>query len=219
MRSVVVRALAPGDDHHVRQVFCDTVLLGHSGTDSLQLLDQYASLCLDWFLTVGRTHAAIAVEESSIVGYALACPEPEAQARWARRRALSFATHVLWHLVTGRLNGSSRAFYRARLADARALWHGGSRPAQRMQVHLNVVSNSRSGAVAMALRDHLDDVARDLDLPGWYGEINAFEGQRERALERVGLRVVGSQPNRTLSVALGRPVNRLTVVRSLTTQP
>ena len=88
MRSVVVRALAPGDDHHVRQVFCDTVLLGHSGTDSLQLLEQYASLCLDWFLTVGRTHAAIAVEESSIVGYALACPEPEAQARWARRRAL-----------------------------------------------------------------------------------------------------------------------------------
>jgi hypothetical protein len=51
-------------------------------------------------------------------------------------------------------------------------------------------------------------------LSGWYGEINAVEGRRAKALELLGS-IVHKAPNHTLSWLVGQPVERLTLVRSL----
>jgi len=47
--------------------------------------------------------------------------------------------------------------------------------------------------------------------------MNEREGTRRRALERLGAEVVHTAPNHTLTRLLGEPVQRLTLVRRLST--
>jgi NTE family protein len=62
---------------------------------------------------------------------------------------------------------------------------------------------------------HIDDRVRRARLPGWVGEINAVAGHRWRAIERMGGQVSHRAPNHTLTALVGKPVERLTLVRSL----
>jgi hypothetical protein len=68
-----------------------------------------------------------------------------------------------------------------------------------------------------ALLDFVDERCRQAGLPGWYGEINAPVGRRASALERVVGPVVHRAPNHTLSWLMDRPVERLTVARTVPT--
>jgi hypothetical protein len=52
-------------------------------------------------------------------------------------------------------------------------------------------------------------------MTAWVGEVNATEGTRMRALERLVGEVIDTKRNRTASFFSGLIVNRLTVRRSL----
>jgi hypothetical protein len=67
----------------------------------------------------------------------------------------------------------------------------------------------------LALVQCVDERCRRAGLPGWYGEINALVGKRASALERIVGPIVDRAPNHTLTWLRGRPVERLTVVRTL----
>lgn len=214
-RAVTVRNLRPSDDAIICELFGSTMLLGAAPPKEIILFDAYVHTCLGWYLTEGRRLASVAEQNGRVVGYALVCDNPDRQARWSAARAALLAVRVIARLVTGRLDATSRRFYRARFNDARVLWRAGRRPVMSMHVHLNVTAECRTGVVALALRAHADRVANDLERPGWYGEINALVGRRASALERLGMRVISRSPNLTLTELIGAPVERLTVVRLL----
>ncbi len=78
---------------------------------------------------------------------------------------------------------------------------------------MNLDRSVRGTRAALMLVDHVDDVCRSLGAVGWYGEVNARVGRRATALERLVGPVVDRTPNRTASWLVGKPVERLTVVR------
>jgi hypothetical protein len=213
---VNVHPLTVGDDASVRKVFRATLALGAAVPFAGPAFDRYESLCLDWFLGAGRADAAVLVDDDGeVVGYALVCTDQEAHARWARRKGAAFAGRVVGGLALRRYPPAERRFYRARLRDGYALWRAGSSPPMPASAHMNLLPGHRGGANGRLLAAHIDARVRHAGLPGWFGEINAPAGRRAGALERLGGRVVSRVPNRTLSRLLGRPVERLTVVRTL----
>jgi NTE family protein len=208
------------DDHDaVRRIFRSTLLLGHELPFSLPDLARYESLCLDWYLGPGQEDAAVVEsDDGRVVGYALVCIDNAANARWTRRRAARFALSVAGGFARGRYRGEAARFYRCRLRDGIAMWRSGRAEPMPAHVHLNLEHGWRDGAARRLLTDHIDERVRQAGLPGWYGEINALTGYRFRALERLGGRIVHRAPNHTLSAFLERPVERLTLSRSLASQ-
>jgi NTE family protein len=201
----------------VRAIFGSTLLLGRELPFSLPDLDRYESLCLDWYLGPGREDAAVVeADDGRVVGYALVCTDEQAHTRWMRRRAARFAFALLRGFALGRYRGDAARFYRCRLRDGVAMWRSGTAPPMPAHVHLNLEPGWRDGGARRLLTDHIDDRVRRAGLPGWYGEINALAGHRSRALERMGGRIAHRAPNHTLTTFLGRPVERLTLARSLT---
>jgi hypothetical protein len=217
LSSVVVRPLTPRDDEAVIGIFEATLLLGHRTATPLALFDRYADLCLGWYLGPGRNDAAVASIDDQIVGYALVCADSVGQAKWVRRRTPKLMTAVSRRLVTGSLDPFSRRFYAGRARDARTLWRSGSAPPYPVHAHLNVLPHGRTGTVALLLRDHIDERTRQSHSPGWWAEMNAIDGRRERALERLGLQVTHRQRSETMSSLLERDVVRLTIHRPLPT--
>ncbi len=211
--TIEVRQLRAEDRTAVRRLFASSMLLGKRHDVHLAAFDIYTDLCLGWYLDVGRADAAVAEADGRVIGYALVCSDPTAQAEWVRRRLPALMGRVLWLLVTFRLDRVSRRFYWHRARDSWELWRAGSAPLHPVHAHLNVDSGLRTGTTALALRDFIDATARASGAAGWYGEMNAVEGTRARALERIGLHVVHRAPNRTMSELLGQPVSRLTVER------
>jgi hypothetical protein len=216
LASVTVRPLGPSDDAAVIDIFGATMLLGRRTEAPLALFDRYADLCLGWYLGPGRADAAVASIDGEIVGYALVCADSVGQAKWVRRHTPSLMTTVGGRLVSGRLDRFSRSFYSGRARDARTLWKSGSAPPFPVHAHLNVLPHGRTGTVALHLRDHIDERARCSGSPGWWAEMNAIDGRRERALERLGLHVMSRQRSETMSSLLEREVVRLTLHRPLT---
>ena len=215
--TLTVRPLGPGDDAAIIDIFGATMLLGHRADATLALFDRYADLCLGWYLGPGRGDAAVASVDGEIVGYALVCADSVGQARWVRRRTPALMTAVGSRLVAGQLDRFSRTFYSGRARDARTLWKAGSTPPFPVHAHLNVLAHGRTGTAALHLRDHIDARARHAGSAGWWAEMNAIEGRRERALERLGLQVTGRQRSETLSALLERDVVRLSLHRPLAT--
>jgi len=216
---VEVRPLAPEDDSKIFDIFAATLLLGKRPERPLAQFDRYARLCLGWYLGPGRDDAAVATINREVVGYALVCTDSAAQARWVGLRTPALMATVLGRLATATLDPVSRRFYSSRARDAGALWRAGSAPPFPVHAHLNVLAGSRSGTVALCLRDHIDRRTLEANSPGWWAEVNAIEGGRERALERLGMKVIDRHPNQTLTRLIGRDVVRLTVLRVLTAPP
>ncbi|HLI74475.1 MAG TPA: hypothetical protein VKU86_11400, partial [Acidimicrobiales bacterium] len=151
----------------------------------------------------------------AVAGYALVCTDVAARARWARRRRVAFAVGALLLLAARRGSALERRFLRLRLRDGWVLWRAGATPPLPVDAHFNTVAGHRGGSGGRLLAAHIDACTQRAGFPGWYGEINAIAGRRAASLERSGGRVVGRTPNRTLSALVGRPVERLTVVRML----
>jgi len=211
-----VRAATIDDVDHIRRIFVDTMLIGRRPEQSIDLLDAYADVCLGWYLGPGLADAAVAVDAArGVVGYALVCSDPESHTRWVRHRSMALAWSVSRRWGSGRLSSDSRRFYGSRVRDLRALRHSASAAPSPVHAHLNVCRTNRTGSVALALRDHID---RRCDAAGstlWWAEMNAVEGHRQRALERLGIDVLDSVRNETLSRLTEQPVVRLRVVRRL----
>ncbi len=207
-------AAALADDEKVRRLFARTLLLGEPLPFPLSGASQYQHVCLGWYLGAGRADAGLAIDEAGqVLGYALVCTDGRAHARWSRRHSIMLATRLLGRLLTFRLSRDSRRFYAERARDSLALWRGQASPPMPVHAHLNIDNRARSGSAAVALRDHIDERCRRSGQSGWFGEMNAREGTRERAVERIGLQIVHRKGNHTLSTSLGRSVVRLTVVR------
>jgi hypothetical protein len=60
---------------------------------------------------------------------------------------------------------------------------------------------------------HIDERCRLAGCDSWYGELNERDGSRIGALQRIGMEVVDAVPNHTLTMLLGEPVRRLTLLR------
>lgn len=200
------------DDVVVRDIFWATIGMGgHLG--DVSRLRRYEELCLGWYLGPERDLVRLLCEGDRPVGYVPLGTRREEHRRWQRRRAVTFAVAGAMAIAAHRHDPSTARFVRRRLADG---WTLRSSPEPMdVHVHLNLLPPARAGRGARLLVDHVDAVCRGLREPGWFGEVNAPVGRRAAALQRLGLEVVHRAPNRTLSSTLQRPVERLTVVRTL----
>jgi hypothetical protein len=215
--TVVPLSRAGEYDKEVRSLFAATVMMGLPTGHDIGCFGRYEHLCLDWYLSAGRRHAAVVIDEvdDSVVGYALMCTDERSFNRWTSRAIVWTAVVVMWRLVTGRLDRRSIAFWWQRTRDAVELRRGHAQPPARAHAHMNVRVGNRSGGASLRLLKFLDECATGAGETCWYGEINTFDESRVRALQRLGLDVVHRSPNMTLSRYFARPVERLTVVRRL----
>lgn len=211
----VVRPLRSNiDDAGVRRIFRSTVALGRPVGFAVAGWARYESLCLDWYLGAGRADAAVLVAGDQVRGYVLTCTDEGAFERWQRRSAARFATWATGAALSPRLDPDARRFLQLRLRDGFTTWRSGGAHPMPAHVHVNVEPGF-APRVALDLLAHADARVRAAGLPGWYGEVNAPTGRRARALERMVGEVVRRQPNHTLTWLAGRPVERLTVVRTV----
>ena len=212
---MIVRPVGPADLDAVRAIFRATLVLGRPGVLADDMLDRYESLCLSWYLGPGRADAAVVEDRGRLVGYALVCTDSASQRGWERREAARFVRFVVPRLLLRRWDRRTTGFCRRRLRDGVDLWRAGGDPPARAHAHVNIVAGRRTGQAGRLLLDHVDARCRARGLTAWYGEINAPRGRRAAALDRLGVRVVRSTPNRTLTWLSGAPVDRLTVLRQV----
>jgi hypothetical protein len=204
---VNVRPLRSGDDSAIRLIFRSSLVLGQPMAFDPPALAKYEELCLGWYLGVGRDAARVLIDDvGGIAGYALVCTDEESHRRWTRRHAIAIAPRAI-------VTATRSAFWRARIRDAVVL-NNAPRPAS-AHAHLNLVSGARAGRGAAMLLKAIDDVCAQAGHRAWYGEINARAGRRATALERSVGSVVHRVPNHTLSMLTGRPIERLTLLRSI----
>lgn len=215
VRSIARRTARCADDLAVRDLFDSTLLLGHAVGCVPARFEDYRELCVGWYLDDGRDDAAVAVVDGAAAGYALVCTDERAASRWAVRRSVRLAALVAGDGVRRRLDPASRRFYRGRLRDAFELAGTRRRPPAPVHAHVNVAPGRRAGSVTVALLRHIDERCRRAGSAAWYGEINERAGARSAALRRLGLDVVGTDTNHTMSRLLGERVQRLTVVRTV----
>jgi hypothetical protein len=210
-----VRHYTSADEPEVRRIFRHTLSLGRPLPFMMSRMDAYERLCLGWFLNQGAGDVGILDDGGNVRGYVLVCTDLGSYYRWAARATLRWSAETAVQLAAGRLRGDAGQFHRLRLQDGwLALRHAPPAPMPAL-VHLNLDRSARAGLSGLALTRFADERCRAAGRPGWFGEINAREGDRVAALRVIGLRMVHRQPNRTLSWLLGEPVERLTVVRSL----
>lgn len=213
MTQLTIRPLGRDDEPAVHELFRSTLAMGRPLPFELPLLDDYAALCLDWYLTEERDGAAVAEDRSGVVGYALVCVDSDAQHRWARRRAARFARLAVLAAARGQLKGDARRFVALRMRDAVSLL---AAPVPRpVHAHLNLDRAIHGSWAAPLLLEHIDAVCRTAGATGWYGEVNARVGRRAAALARLVGPVVHRTPNRTCTWLAGVPVERLLVVRDV----
>jgi hypothetical protein len=210
-----VRHYTRADEPEVRRIFRHTLSLGRPLPFTLSRMHAYERLCLGWFLDRGAEDVGVLDDDGQVRGYVLVCTDLRSYYRWAARATLSWIVLTVVHLLAGRLRGDTGRFHRLRLRDGwLALRHAPPAPMPAL-VHLNLDRQARAGLSGLALARFADERCRAAGSPGWFGEINAREGDRIAALAVIGLRTVHRQSNRTLSWLLDEPVERLTVVRSL----
>ena len=210
---MIVRPLVPGDDAAIGRIFAATLVLGDALAVTRADLEPYTELCLGWYLGPGRADAAVVEDSGEVVGYVLVCTAPDACRRWTRRAAGSFTLAVGRRLLTRRYPPAAARFYRLRFRDGWALRSTPGPVRGLGHAHVNLLPCARADHAGRLAAAHVEARIAAAGLPGWFGEINARAGERQRALERLGGFVVHRAPNRTLTVLLGRPVERLTVVR------
>lgn len=209
-----LRPLRSGDDAAVARVFAETQLLGRPLPFPLDGAPTFASLAVGWYLEHGRADAVVAVDATGVViGYGLVCTDPVRHRRWLRRHAVGTTLRLAAMTLAGDIGPRSRAFYRQRARDALHLARHSGATNRLGHAHVNLLPGHRTGRLARAIRDHVDECCRRAGLDGWFGEVNARTGQRRAALRRVAGLLMDSSPNHTLAALIGEPVQRLTVVR------
>jgi hypothetical protein len=192
-----------------------TLVLGRplGGAD----LRDYVRACLEPYVGRRARDAAVIVDDHRrVLGYALVCVDPARGEVDTRRAMLRLGARVLWTALRGQLNPVTRRFYLARIRDIAGLMSVGSARTTRPHAHLNIDIAVRSGTAALLLLDHIDARVAAAGFGEWIGEVNAPEGRRAGALERLGFVVIERRRNVTLSWCAGRPVERLTLLRTLT---
>jgi hypothetical protein len=183
-------------------------------------LSDYADLCLGWYLGPGRADAGVVIDEAgTVVGYVLVCTHEDEYDRWMKVAMRHMVSHGLARLLIGALDRQTVRFFWNRALDAFRLWRRRTTPPMPVHAHFNLDRSVRSGRVGYLLRDHIDERCRLVGAAGWYGEMNALSGKRQRGLERLGGEIVRRETNDTLSRLLSTPVERLTVVRTVETVP
>jgi len=174
---------------------------------------RYESLCLDWYLGSGRSNAAVVDVDGEIVGFALVCTDQADYRRWIRSRAAGYARYSVVTLLRTNPRSPIARFHRCRLWDGWVMMR--SPTPYPAHAHVNVLPHRLASWAGLSLVKCVDDHCRRAGLPGWYGEINAPVGKRASALERVVGPIVYRAPNHTLTWLKGRPVERLTVARTV----
>ena len=211
---LVVRPLSERDEIELRQVFRDTFVMGRPLSFHLNDGGRYEALCLDWYLGIGRQDAVVVDAGGQIVGFALVCTDQAAFQRWVRSRAARYAVFSVLTLARTNPWSPLARFHRSRLRDGWVMLRSPSLPF-RAHAHVNVRPHQLAGWAGLALLNSVDERCRRAGLAGWYGEINALVGRRASALQRVVGSIMHRAPNHTLSWLVGRPVERLTVARTL----
>jgi hypothetical protein len=218
LTTLCARPAGAGDIDAVNGLFEQTVVLGAPLPSAVADFDAYRELCLGWYLGEGLGDAGVVRDGGDeIIGYALVCTDERTADRWGRRRGRALAARVAWRWASGGLDPFSRRFYAARARDAATLLRRRRLPGADVHAHVNVRSGRRQGSAALALLAHVDERCHAAGAAAWYGEINARSGRRSSALTRLGMEVVDTDVNHTLSTLVGEPVDRLTVVRRLGT--
>lgn len=212
-----VRPIAPGDEAEVRRLFRSTLVLGDCPAFAIPGLQRYEALCLDWYLGPGVADAAVLEgEDGTVVGYALVCTDQAGYRAWVRTRALRFTAGLVPRLLLlPSYRGPAGRFYRLRLRDGWNLARATALDPAPAHAHINLAPSHRAGWGGRLFRAHVDARVKAAGLPGWFGEMNVVVGQRARALERLGGEVMSRAPNHTLSALMNRPVERLTVRRTI----
>ena len=203
----------------VREIFRNTLILGKPLAGSLDNFHLYEELSIGWYLLPENSGSTVVVDASTgtVVGYALVCTKPEEYNTWLRAQAWKVLRRNLWTFCTGQMSKTGRQFYSRRFLDSLTVvrsrqHHDASSVAH---VHMNLRSEVRTGLVAFSLFLQVDTICRQAGFQSWIGEVNAPEGARIRALERLVGEVIDIRRNRTASFFSGMKVNRLTVQRSL----
>lgn len=210
----VVRPLTEADEVELRRLFRDTLVMGHPLPFFLADGGRYESLCLDWYLGRGRRDAAVVDADGQIVGFSLVCVDQAAYRRWVRARAARYALYSVLILMRTNPRSPVARFHRCRLRDGWVMMRGPAPPFA-AHAHVNVLPHQLARWAGKTMVNFVDERCRRAGLSGWYGEINAPVGRRASALERVVGPVAHRAPNHTLSWLMGRPVERLTVARTL----
>jgi hypothetical protein len=211
----VVRPLGDADEPVLRQMFRDTAVMGRPLPFALEDGGRYESLCLDWYLERGRDDASVVDVEGEIVGFALVCTDQRAYRRWVKVRASRYALYAAGALARRDPRSPVARFHRCRLRDGLVMARSPAPPFE-AHAHVNVLPQRLATWVGgLGLLLWVDERCRRAGEPGWYGEINAPVGRRASALERLVGPVVHRAPNHTLTWLMHRPVERLTVARTL----
>ena len=210
----VLRPLTERDDVEVRRLFRETLVMGHPLPFALSDGGRYEALCLDWYLGAGRRDAVVADAGGQIAGFALVCTDQAGYRRWVRARAARYALYSVLTLLRSDPRSPVARFHRCRLRDGWVMMRSPAPPFP-AHAHINVNLDRRAGGTGWALVKSVDGRCRRAGLSGWYGEINAPVGRRARPLERFVGSIVHRAPNHTLSWLLGRPVERLTLARTV----
>lgn len=215
-RHVRIRPLGSGEEDEVRRIFRTTLLLGQPLPFEDPSLTDYARLCLDWYLTRGTV--LVADVDGDVHGYLLACLDQPAFERWSRRHAASWALRATARIAIGTCRGPARRFVRLRIRDGLTTVRSAPTAPMPAHAHLNLDPEIRAGATGHRLAAAMDALVDAAGLPGWFGEMNVPPGRSLAAIERAGAVVVHRQYNRTFSWLLDRPVERVTILRSLATR-
>ncbi|MBU6242196.1 MAG: hypothetical protein KJS66_10445 [Acidobacteria bacterium] len=219
MRTAAGPLVVDGRGHRpaVDDLFRATMLAGEPMPFFLHGLDRYTRFSLDWYFNSPSGRVFVAIDDSRVLGYGLVATDPGAYARHLKRSLSVLAAHLTFDFVVGRIDPESRAFYRDRIRDSWLIWRDRRRidVHDEPHVHLNVIAEARRGTIAAALIEAVDTTVRVAGHRSWIGEVNAEEGRRRRALERVVGTVLDERPNLTASRLTNRTIVRYTVRRSL----
>lgn len=218
-RPVTIRPLRPNDGLEIARIFRATLVLGRPLDLDYRELVEYQRLCLDWYLTEGRTTARVVEDGDRVVGYLLGCLDQAGYDRWVRAQAVRWAAAAALRAATFRLRPTARRFVTLRIADGLSSWWSAAGPPLPAHAHLNLTADVRDVGIGHRLAGAMDEMVEAAGMTGWFGEINVPRGASIEALTRQGARVVRATRSRTFSWALQTPVRRVTVVRRLADRP
>ena len=213
VRRTQIRPLRPGDSLDVRCMVRASIVLGRPIDLEYADLVSYERLCIDWYLTEGRSHVRVVEQDGEIIGCLLACFDQNAYNTWFRRHAAWWAAWAFHRLVTGRLGSDARRFVALRIRDEFSVRQAVPLPPFPAHARLYVAAELEGADVRRRLVTAMDEMVQAAGLPGWYGRIDVPDGQSTQVLEREGFRVVNRMRNRTGSWLLGTPVHRVTLAR------
>ena len=212
-----LRPLQPGDDAEIKNIFMETIVMGQPLHFKIRFQDDFAHVCLGWYLKYARDLGrCIVTDEGQVVGYVLICADEEKFNRWMYIQTIRLMVKSLAVAPFGLLRGGTWGLYWRRVADGAKLTRQELPTHFDMHAHVNMRSHARFGAGGLQSLRYVDEQAAILGFAGWYADINSKSGRRSASLERLGGQIIQRSCNRTLSWLAGESIERLRVVRRAT---